>query len=339
MKTNSIFCYFLSSIAYVTFAGCYDPKQEVGEPSIVGLRAIYLQARHDNKMFSDEFGDLYMFDYKSGETYKLTDDDYYDASPLWFPDGRSVLFLSNRVGSWSTLKVKGIGGPHEMYRLWLKSKKIERIDERLGKSFPDIFDGYYKSMQWHPDGRTLLLCGFDNRIYRMLPEKDSTWLFLDLNPFLKARDEKLYNFSLRPDSGCLVLVVDLNQGSLAVRTYQFSDSLLHPIPHIGSLPVFGGWSPDGKKLLISSGSMLYELDTRKDSFITLIESDSIYVSPNSAFFVDEKTITFLGGRKKIEGEVIDRETEIVYYNIMEKRLTYLTKDGKFKDCLSVSKSE
>jgi hypothetical protein len=334
LENKTCICLF-TIVACVLAAGCGYRQQDANQSPLTGVRAIYLQARNEDKMESDEFGDFWMIEYTTKKVCRLNDDQYYDTSPLWFPDGKSVLFLSNRVGSWSTLKIKGIGAPHEMYRLWLNTRKIERVDEQLSRSYPAIKNGLYESLQFYPDGKSLTFTSNDNVIYRFSLESDSAWPMLNLNNLLGSRREKLWDFSISPDTSLVIMIVEPNEGPLSLRIFRFLDASIKSIPRIDGLPILGGWSPNGEKLLIEGGSSLYEFDTKLDSLKTLITSDSVCFSPNSVFYINEKTITFLGGRNVKREDKMNQNTEILQYDLLEKRLTYLTSDGKYRSSLIV----
>ena len=48
----------------------------------------------------DEVFDLYVLDLMSKRISKLTESNARNESPTWSPDGRHVVFLSNRDGGW-----------------------------------------------------------------------------------------------------------------------------------------------------------------------------------------------------------------------------------------------
>lgn len=54
--------------------------------------------------------DIYLMDVRGGEPMRLTDDPAADRQPAWFPDGRSLAFVSNRGGRTSVWKVSRLGG-------------------------------------------------------------------------------------------------------------------------------------------------------------------------------------------------------------------------------------
>ena len=55
-------------------------------------------------------GDLYLVDSEGGEARQITSNPAYDYSPVWSPDGKTVVFASDRYGNFDIYKVSVEGG-------------------------------------------------------------------------------------------------------------------------------------------------------------------------------------------------------------------------------------
>ena len=55
-------------------------------------------------------GDLYVVDSEGGEARQITSNPAYDYSPVWSPDGKTVVFASDRYGNFDIYKVSVDGG-------------------------------------------------------------------------------------------------------------------------------------------------------------------------------------------------------------------------------------
>ena len=83
--------------------------------------------------------DIYVIDVASGATKRLTTDPKWDQSPVWSPDGRSVIFRSNRELK-NPLWMRGIDGGESERRLI------------VGADGSDLLP-----TDWSPDGRVVLV--------------------------------------------------------------------------------------------------------------------------------------------------------------------------------------
>ncbi|MCB0062321.1 MAG: serine/threonine-protein kinase [Caldilineaceae bacterium] len=58
--------------------------------------------------------DLFRYDYGTGDTFRLTDDEAQDGLPALSPDGQTIVFASDRVGQWQLWIVPLAGGESEL---------------------------------------------------------------------------------------------------------------------------------------------------------------------------------------------------------------------------------
>src|SRR5690606_11345348 len=91
------------------------------------------------------FTDLYLHDLESGQTRRLTEDPFSDLQPTWSPDGREILFVSDRgTSSLDTLSF----GPFGLAILDVESGDITTVD--TGDR------GQAINPQWSSDGNTIV---------------------------------------------------------------------------------------------------------------------------------------------------------------------------------------
>lgn len=55
-------------------------------------------------------GEIYTMNIDGSDLTRLTDNDADDLIPVWSPDGRSIVFMSNRSGSWNIFSMDASGG-------------------------------------------------------------------------------------------------------------------------------------------------------------------------------------------------------------------------------------
>ena len=80
-------------------------------------------------------GDLYIVASEGGEARKLTSHQAYDYSPVWSPDGKTIVFASDRFGNF------------DIYKVPVKGGVPERLTTNSAKETPWTFT---------PDGKSIL---------------------------------------------------------------------------------------------------------------------------------------------------------------------------------------
>jgi hypothetical protein len=172
---------------------------------IVGVRSPRWNRTGDRVVFSAlttaGFADLFMIDFRTQELHRLTNDRYRDEDPDWSPDGRYVVFASDRTifgpaGSTNLVLLDVVSGEMRFITWgdwrdrsprwspdgrWIAfssdrggSSDLYIIDtEGSGRRITDLTGGAFDP-SWSPDGRSIAFAGFQQssfRIYRQsVPE-------------------------------------------------------------------------------------------------------------------------------------------------------------------------
>jgi len=103
--------------------------------------------------------DLYVFDLRSDQLQRLTNDEFADLQPAWSPDGKTLAFATDRFNTQlATLKL----GPTTLGMIDVSSRRITRV--------ADAGEVRQLNPQWSPDGASLYFLsnpdGITN-VYRM----------------------------------------------------------------------------------------------------------------------------------------------------------------------------
>ncbi len=153
------------TVAYVTATGSDEAQlvwvdrrgaklAAVGRPSRYGQLALSPDERQVAVEIADEKGqnDLWILDVARGVSSRVTTDPAGEFDPLWSPDGRSLVFGSDRAGD------------KKLFRRSLQGNEPEVL-------FLDSVKEVYPE-GWAPDGKTLIYLGEDQRTPRF---KKSAW--------------------------------------------------------------------------------------------------------------------------------------------------------------------
>ncbi len=89
--------------------------------------------------------DLFLYDVASGEVRRLTGDQYADLQPAWSPDGKSLVFVTDR------------GGDTVLEQLLFTDQRLAVIDVTTGQiRLVEAFGGaLHINPQWAPDGKSI----------------------------------------------------------------------------------------------------------------------------------------------------------------------------------------
>ena len=245
----------MKNIALVTslFALLYSCGQVHVEKSapVTGNLILFLEARGSDGLLSHPFGDVVLMDVDKREKYFLTDDRFFDYSPTISPDGRMVLFDSNRVGGPLALKVKGAGGPHEVYVYEIDKQTSRRVDSQTSRKHRSLVSGLFQQLRWHPEGRSALFVE-ENALVQWDITSDSVWVFKRFEGFSRILD---YSLSVHGDS---VLALLSSEKGLTAILYNRRDDRTVILPD--SLSFASRWINGGQTLFgWENGFVEYDL--------------------------------------------------------------------------------
>ena len=275
---NRVWTWFSASpggtVAYVTVSGSDEAQLTwidrrgakvgaVGRPARYGQVALSPDEREVAVEIADEKGqnDLWILDLALGKPTRVTTDPAGEFDPVWLPDGRSLIFGSDRGGE-KNLFLKNLQGS-EPEALFLESVK---------EVYPE---------SWSPDGKTLLYLAEDQRTPRF---KKSAWT-LSSEPGAKPELLLRNGFDVdepqvSPDGRWLAYESD-DSGQWEVYIQPFR----RPGPRV-PVSVDGGgqpkWRRDGRELFyLSAASRVMSVPIKQDALkldvgvpVALFESGS-----------------------------------------------------------------
>lgn len=96
---------------------------------------------------------IWILDLATGEAHKLADHDqpYLDKTPSWFPDGRQIVFQSDRTGKMEVWEINADGSNQRQVTGTGNSTAGASPAQTLQKKAP-----YYFNPDWSPDGSRIL---------------------------------------------------------------------------------------------------------------------------------------------------------------------------------------
>ena len=184
--------------------------------------------------------DLFVANTDGSGQRQLTDDAFKDRHPFWSPDGRSLVFYSNRAGE------------YEAWILHLADKSVERVLPAGSKpvTFPI----------WSPDGRRIA-CTFDDQ--PAVIDLDEPLVRRRPHPLppASALGEAFYPTSWSRDGDRLAGNISRLDGSMieGIGVYFVGSRTYLRWTSRGSNPV---WLPDDRRLLYLEAGKVLAFDTR-----------------------------------------------------------------------------
>jgi Tol biopolymer transport system component len=278
----------------------YRMKRKFNDPGDRALKAMSssADASPDGRLIAfsdgptDRGRDIFIIPAKGGSPIILTDHPADDKEPRWSPDGRHIVFLSNRHGSWAlwgnaVRDGKPDGAPILIMEgmqdadlaSWTKNGLITQttalirdvytleIDPQNHKALgkPRALDftpsEVWYSSSWSPDGKYLSLLSFSQTgptlesFTVLLPLKGGKARKFKNTPFL---DSQAANFQWLPDGSAIGFVfIDEEKGLHFVRLESNTGEWkTRPIPAGGlsKLDSNIAWTGDGKSFYYRKGS-------------------------------------------------------------------------------------
>jgi tricorn protease-like protein len=164
---------------------------------------------------------------------RLTDDGFKDRAPRWSPDGRQIVFLSDRSGEYNVWRMNPDGSG------------VEQVTFIKGERWA-------QAPVWSPDGSRLLV----NRNASAPAIIDTRLPWDQQSPIVAApndnHDLNYFAWSWSPDGR---VVAGHPNG---IVTYSLESREFQRITEFGDRPA---WFADSRRLLFMDGQKIYELDT------------------------------------------------------------------------------
>ena len=104
--------------------------------SLSDFKGVYLD--YDSLSSDHDFGGIKITDFKTEESILLVDNKYYNANPIWSPDGQQILFASARIGDLNRLRLIKKSARKQLYLYNLKNSQIVKFFDPGNTSNSDI---------------------------------------------------------------------------------------------------------------------------------------------------------------------------------------------------------
>ncbi len=263
----------------------FDPNSEkiTGLPIPVtqgSKQYVYMDISPDNKSIavssSGQQEDIYILRTDGSWTLKLTNDVFKDRSPQWSPDGKSLIFYSDRTGKYEAWKIDADGS---------NLKQLTSTERTI--TVP----------RWFPNG-SLITCAYDNQD-NILFNLDSG--MVKKTEYLPVFNEKGIRFevhSVSPD-GKFIAGNRMNKNSgthLGIIVYSMSGHIYTTYSTSGQGPM---WFGDSRRILYEDNNKFYVINTKTKTRHPVINSPHILSFwGNYAFSGDNKSIYYIKEEKE-----------------------------------------
>jgi serine/threonine-protein kinase len=210
--------------------------------------------------------DIWIWDIERGTRERLTNDEGMDAFPLWTPDGKRVIFASNREGSYN-IYWKAADGTGETEPLLIRSNLA------------------FMPTSISPDGNTLVLMTGTEDIGTISMEGDSEW-----TPLLQAEYDEMRP-RISPDGRWMAYMSDeTGQFEIYIRPFPDVNSDKYPVSTSGGTDPI--WSPDGHELFYRNNDKFVMVSVETEPALSLekpkvlFQGDFVSFSNNRDTFWD-----------------------------------------------------
>ena len=220
----------------------------------------------------------------NGEIEQITDHPRKDSTPMISPNGKYIVFTSERVGWW---KIWLIDIEHHIYQqltdagsaeyapYWSPTgEEIAFVSSKDGNAEIYVMskDGSKpRNITQNPGNDNLPHWGVDNKIYYS-SEINSVFQIVRINPdgsekeILSDGDGNKCMPQLSPNRGKLLYYSD-QDGNYDIYTMQINGSEVRRLTNNPLGDIRSRWSPDGKKIVFERG------DKRKNQHIYIMDED------------------------------------------------------------------
>jgi hypothetical protein len=291
--------------------------------------------------------DLYLFEFSSGMTRRLTNDLHADMQPAWSPDGSTIAFITDREGPLP----EGFEAGSDFSRLSHAPLRLALVDANTGRVqvLPAIPGAKHISPQFTSDGRSVLFIsdrGGYSDIYRLDIQSGSLFQVTRAATGISGITEFSPAMSVARETGAVVFSV-FEQGGLMLASItpdevtgtSLTNGMIGVAPTAALLP--GGATGPGRvvanyvtdyALGLPTDSLLSERPYRGNLRLAYIGPPTLGVSVGGPFgttvqggasfyFSDLLGNHFLGVAAQASGTLRDLGGQLLYIN-SERRWTW-----------------
>ncbi len=321
--------YLLLLIILFTNMSCTQNKVETKKFLNSKLLAVFVEAKNEKDgISSGSFGDIVLMDLKSKERIMITNDRFYDLNPHFSPNGKYILFQSNRIGEQLPLDIKGISGPYDLFIYDIEKCRVSQINIPYPTDRPKELS--IREIDWMPDGKNLFFKLLKNEIYIYNIESETTKLLRTITEFpridnLSVSAKNIFAFNFRQT------LDNYNNAGLALFDVT-TDSITIFNDYSNT---FGPWNNSGTRILYGGDNRsIYIYDYLKKEKIKLFPiKERLEIYQN--IFQNEDDIILLGGFYRKGDIFIYEPKQIVIYNLITKQYNWITDTPLEKDWMDV----
>ena len=290
--------------------------------------------------------DLYLYDFASHMTRRLTNDLNADLQPAWSPDGQSIAFITDRDGP----QPEGTEAGADFHKLTHAPLRLAVIDANTGRLrvLPAIAAAKHVSPQFTADGKSILFVsdrgGFSD-IYRLEIESGALFQVTKAATGVSGISEFSPALSVSIETGAVAFSV-FEEGGMMIATLTPDELSGERLPAPNGIPATAAILPGGgvgsghtvsSYVTDYSDGLPPETDIEPRSYrpnlrLAYIGPPSLAVSSGgplgttvqggaSAYFTDLLGNHFLGVAATASGTVRDIGGQVIYIN-SERRITW-----------------
>ncbi len=219
--------------------------------------------------------DLFISRSDGTEARKLTDDSYKDRDPAWMPDGKRILFQSDRTGRMEVWSINADGSG---------LRQITQLTDQVGSGVWGPFPSHDGSKISVDNENGLYVIDLSQtipvRMIRALP-KPTEYKFMDIRGW-SADDKRLIGH-----------MVSTNGDVQGIFTYSFESGEYKKNLNFGLSP---RWLSDGRRVVFESNGKIVLLDSTTGKWHDILAPSPGYAYTTPVPSPDDRTIYFLKER-------------------------------------------